>query len=302
MNNNAKASSSKRRSNDDGEDERRRPRKGMDDRRRERLARLRQKVRTRSAIVRKEKGKEQRDEEVDEEHPNELPPTEEPPMLLASCSDFPSDHWVEPNKEALDLSPMYPDNCVSVMVPPLPPSSPPADGPIVGALRIPRCANCKIGARVGQPCIVQNARNRCTSCAKRRIKCADDETLAARNARLVKGAKVGKRRGKEVEEIEEDDEDDEDERDVSRVPRMGLRERYPRGAQSLEDRLLIKTRRIGEQQEMTMRVMDRMEERQGRIENKLARIARLLEARENEANEGSEDEESEEKDEGNVEE
>ncbi|KAJ3978632.1 hypothetical protein F5890DRAFT_1559974 [Lentinula detonsa] len=142
----------------------------------------------------------------------------------------------------------------------------------------------------------------CTSCATRRIKCADDETLAARNARLAKGERNGKRRGKLVKEVEEDDEEDEDQRDVSKVPRMGLRERYPRGAQLLEDRLLIETRRIGEQQEMTMRVMDRMEERQERIENELTRIARLLEARENEANEGGEDEESEEKDEGNVEE
>ncbi|KAJ3978391.1 hypothetical protein F5890DRAFT_1560430 [Lentinula detonsa] len=158
MHNNAKASGSKRRLDDDGDDERRRPRKRMDDRRRERLARLRQKVRTRKAMTRKE----ERNEENDEERRNKLPPVEEPPMPLASRSDFPADHWVEPNEESLDLSPSYPENCASVMIPPLPPSSPPADGPIVGALRIPRCANCKIGARVGHPCIVQNARNRCT--------------------------------------------------------------------------------------------------------------------------------------------
>ncbi|KAJ3740411.1 hypothetical protein DFH05DRAFT_1545832 [Lentinula detonsa] len=218
MHNNAKASSSKRHLDDNGDDERRRPRKRMDDRRHERLARLRQKLRKQKMIVEKEKGKEQKDEMDDEERRNELPPTEEPPMPLASRSDFPSDHWVEPDEEALDLSPTYPDNRVSVMVPPLPPSSPPPSGPVIGAPRIPRCANCKIGLRVGQPCIVQNARNRCTSCAKRRIKCADDETLAARNARLAKGVKVGTRRGKEVEEIEEDDKDDEDERDVLRVP------------------------------------------------------------------------------------
>ncbi|KAJ3990701.1 hypothetical protein F5050DRAFT_1818867 [Lentinula boryana] len=277
MNNNAKASSSKRRFNDNGDDERRRPRKGMDDRRRERLARLRQKVRTHSAIVRKEKGKEQRDEEVDEECPNELPPTEEPPMPLASRSDFPSDHWVEPNEEALDLSPTYPDNRVSVMVPPLPPSSPPPSGPVIGAPRIPRC----------------------TSCAKRRIKCADDETLAARNARLARGEWIGKRNRKVVEDIEEDNEEDEDKGDVERMPGVGLRERYPRGVQSLEDRILIENRRIGEQQEMTLRVLDRMEERQERIENELARIARMVEANENEANEGNE---GEEKDEENVEE
>ncbi|KAJ3993296.1 hypothetical protein F5050DRAFT_1810656 [Lentinula boryana] len=203
-----------RRPNDDGDDERRRPRKRMDDRRKERLVRLRQK----------------------------LPPTEEHPMPLASRSDFPSDHWVEPTEEALDLSPSYPENCTSVVIPPPPPSSPPSNGPIVGALRIPRCANCKIGARVGQPCIVQNARNRCTSCATQRIKCADDETLAAWNARLAKGEKIGKRRGKVVKEVEEDDEDDEDQRDVQRMPRMGLRERYPWGAQLLEDRILIETR------------------------------------------------------------
>ncbi|KAJ3780036.1 hypothetical protein GGU10DRAFT_381305 [Lentinula aff. detonsa] len=216
MNNYAKASGSKRRPHDDGDDERRRPRKGMDDRRRERLARLRQKVCMRRAIVKKEKGKEQRDEEVDEERPNKLPPTEEPPMPLALRSDFPSDHWVEPNEEALDLSPTYPNNRVSVMVPPLPPSSPPPSGLVIGAPRIPRCANCKIGARVGQPCIVQNARNRCTSCATQRIKCADDKTLAAWNARLAKGEKNGKRRGKLVKEVEEDDEEDEDQRDVSK--------------------------------------------------------------------------------------
>ncbi|KAJ3979106.1 hypothetical protein F5890DRAFT_1559179 [Lentinula detonsa] len=242
MNNNAKASSSKRCPNDDGDDERRRPRKGMDDRRREQLACLRQKVRTRRAIVKKEKGKEQRDEEVDEERPNELPPTEEPLMPLASRSDFPSDHWVEPNKEALDLSPTYPDNRVYMMVPPLPPLSPPSSGLVIGAPRIPRCANCKIGPRVGQPCIVQNARNRCTSCAKQRIKCADDETLAARNAHLARGERIGKRSRKVVEEIEEDNEEDEDQKDVEKMPRMGLRERYPRGAQSLEDRILIETR------------------------------------------------------------
>ncbi|KAJ3743806.1 hypothetical protein DFH05DRAFT_1460983 [Lentinula detonsa] len=262
MNNYAKASGSKRHPHDDGDDERRRPRKGMDDRRRERLARLRQKVRTRRAIVKKEKGKEQRDEEVDEERPNELPPTEEPPMPLASRSDFPSNHWVEPNEEALDLSPTYPDNRVSVMVPPLPPSSPPPSGLVIGAPRIPRC----------------------TSCAKRRIKCADDETLAARNARLARGERIGKRSRKVVEEIEEDNEEDEDQRDVEKMPRMGLRERYPRGAQLLEDRILIETR-----------VMDRMEVRQERMESELARITRLLEARENEAKAGSEGKESEEK-------
>ncbi|KAJ3978774.1 hypothetical protein F5890DRAFT_1559691 [Lentinula detonsa] len=221
-------------------------------------------------------------------------------MPLASRSDFPSDHfpsdhWVEPNKEALDLSPTYPDNRVSVMVPPLPPLSPPASGPVIGVPRIPRCANCKIGPRVGQPCIVQNARNRCTSCANQRIKCADDETLAARNVRLAKGEKISKRSRKVVEEVEEDDEEDEDQRVVSKVLRRGLRERYSRGAQSLEDRLLIETRRIGEQQEMTLRVMDQMEERQERIESELARIARILEARESEANEGSEGKGNEEK-------
>ncbi|KAJ3978539.1 hypothetical protein F5890DRAFT_1560165 [Lentinula detonsa] len=222
MNNYAKASGSKRHPHDDGDDERRRPRKGMDDRRRERLARLRQKVRTRRAIVKKEKGKEQRDEEVDKERPNELPPTEEPPMPLASRSDFPSNHWVEPNEEALDLSPTYPDNRVSVMVPPLPLSS----------------------LRTGDRCTEDssNARNRCTSCAKQRIKCADDETLAARNARLARGERIGKRSRKVVEEIEEDNEEDEDQRDVEKMPRMGLRERYPRGAQLLEDRILIETR------------------------------------------------------------
>ncbi|KAJ3978809.1 hypothetical protein F5890DRAFT_1479036, partial [Lentinula detonsa] len=213
---------------------------------------------------------------------------------------FPSDHWVEPTEERMDLSPSYPDNCVSVVIPPLPYSSPPADGPVIGAPRIPRCANCKIGARLSQPCTVQNARNRCTSCAKQRIKCADDEsaddeTLAARNARLAKGERIGRRRGKVVEEVEEDDEEDQDQGDVTKVPRMGLRECYPRGAQSLEDHILIETRRIGEQQEMTLRVMDQMEERQERIESKLARIARILEARESEANEGSEGEGNEEK-------
>ncbi|KAJ3743924.1 hypothetical protein DFH05DRAFT_1460113 [Lentinula detonsa] len=254
MNNYAKASGSKRRPHDDGDDERRRPRKGMDDRRREQLARLRQKVHTRRAIVKKEKGKEQRDEEVDEERPNKLPPTEEPPMPLASHSDFPSNHWVEPNEEALDLSPTYPDNCVSMMVPPLPPLSPPPSGLVIGAPRIPR------------------------------IKCADDETLAARNARLARGERIGKRSRKVVEDIEEDNEEDEDQRDVEKMLRMGLRERYPRGAQSLEDHILIKTR-----------VMDRMEARQERMESELARIARLLEARENEAKAGSEGEESKEK-------
>ncbi|KAJ3990680.1 hypothetical protein F5050DRAFT_1813652 [Lentinula boryana] len=302
MHNNAKASGSKRRLDDVGDDERRRPRKKMDDRRHERLARLRQKLRKQKRIVEKEKGKEQKDEMDVEERRNELPPTEEPPMPLASRSDFPPDHWIEPTEEALHRSPSYPEHRVSVMIPPPPPSSPPANGPIVGALRIPRCANCNIGARVGQPCIVQNARNRCTSCATRRIKCADNETLAARNARLAKGGTIGKRRGKVVKEVEEDDEEDEDQRDVRRRPQMGLRERYPRGAHSLEDRILIENRRIGEQQEMTLRVMDRMEERQERIENELARIARMLEAKENEANEGSESEEGEERDEGNVEE
>ncbi|KAJ3991634.1 hypothetical protein F5050DRAFT_1812326 [Lentinula boryana] len=188
------------------------------------------------------------------------------------------------------------------MIPPPPPLSPPANGPIVGALRIPRCANCKIGPRVGQQCIVQNARNRCTSCMKRRIKCADDETSAARNARLAKGERIGNRSRKVVEEVEEDDEEDEDQRVESKVPRRGLRECYPRGAQSLEDRILIETRRIGEQQEMTLRVMDRMEERQERIETELARIARVLEARENEVKERSEGEESEDKDEEDVDE
>ncbi|KAJ3791798.1 hypothetical protein GGU11DRAFT_751053 [Lentinula aff. detonsa] len=298
MNKNAKASGSMRRLDDDGDDERRRPRKTMDDRRQERLARLRQKLRKQKRIVEKERGKEQKDEMDDEERQNELPPTEEPPMPLASRSDFPSDHWVEPNEEALGLFPTYPDNRVSVMVPPLPPSSPPPSGPVIGAPRIPRCANCKIGLRVGQPCIVQNARNRCTSCAKRRIKCADDETLAARNARLARGERIGKRNRKVVEDIEEDNEEDADQGDVERMPRAGLRERYPRGAQSLEDRILIENRRIGEQQEMTLRVLDRMEERQEKIENELARIARMLEARENEANEGSE---NEEKDDENVE-
>ncbi|KAJ3979190.1 hypothetical protein F5890DRAFT_1559054 [Lentinula detonsa] len=251
-----------------------------------------------------ERIEEQKDENEkdDEERRNKLSPVEEPPMPLASRFDFPSNHWVEPNEEALDLSPTYPDNCVSVMVPPVPPLSPPASGLVIGAPRIPRCANCKIGPRVGQPCIVQNVRNRCTSCAKRRIKCVDNETLAARNVRLAKGERIGKRSRKVVEEDEEDDEEDEDQRDVQKMPRMGLRECYPRGAQSLEDRILIETRRIGEQQEMTLRVMDRMEERQGRIKNELARIARMLEARENKANEGSEGKEGEEKDEENVDE
>ncbi|KAJ3990624.1 hypothetical protein F5050DRAFT_1813771 [Lentinula boryana] len=297
MNNNAKASGSKRHFDDDGDDERRRPRKRMDDRRKERLARLRQKVRSHKAIVRKEEEKEQRGEENDEERRKKLSPIEEPPMPLASRSDFPSDHWVEPIEEDLRPLPQYPNNRVSVVIPPLPLSSPPAEGPVIGALRIPRCANCKIGIRVGLPCIVQNARNRCTSCAQRRIKCADNETLAARNARLAKGEKSSKRRGRKDEEVEEDDEEDHE--IVSKMPRRGLRERYPREAQSLEDRLLIETRRTGEQQEMTLRVMDRMEERQERIENELARIARMLEARENEANEGNE---GEEKDEENVEE
>ncbi|KAJ3780006.1 hypothetical protein GGU10DRAFT_381360 [Lentinula aff. detonsa] len=295
MHSNAKASGSRRRLDDDGDDERRRPRKRMEDRKKERLARLRQKLRMRKATVRKEEEKEQRDEENDEERRNKLPPVEEPPAPLASRLDFPSDHWVEPSEEHLDLSPSYPDNRVSVMVPPLPPSSPSADGPVIGAPRIPRCANCKLGARVGQPCIVQNARNRCTSCARRRIKCADDETLAARNARSAKGERIGRRSRKVVEEIEEDDEEDEDQRVVSKVPRRGLRDRYPREAQSLEDRILIETRRIGEQQEMTLRVMDRMEERQERIESELARIARILEAKENEVNEESEGEGNEEK-------
>ncbi|KAJ3779447.1 hypothetical protein GGU10DRAFT_338015, partial [Lentinula aff. detonsa] len=130
----------------------------------------------------------------------------------------------------------------------------------------------------------------CTSCAQRRIKCADNETLAARNARLAKGEKSSKRRGKKEEEVEEDDEEDNEMVHLPKGPRLGHRERYPRGAQSLEDRILIENRRIGEQQEMTLRVLDRMEERQERIENELARIARMLEARENEANEGSEGE------------
>ncbi|KAJ3786303.1 hypothetical protein GGU11DRAFT_756002 [Lentinula aff. detonsa] len=277
MHNNAKASGSKRRLNDDGNDERRRPRKRMEDRKKERLARLHQKLRMRKVIVRKEEEKEQRDEEDDKERQKEcilrcfLLPVEEPPMPLASRSDFPSDHWVEPTEEHLDLSPSYPKNHVSVVIPPLPSSSPPADGPVIGAPRIPRC----------------------TSCAKRRIKCADDETLAARNAHLAKGKRVGRRRGKVVEEVEEDDEEDHDQVDVQRVPRMGLRECYPRGAQSLDDHILIETRRIGEQQEMTLRVIDRMEERQERIESKLARIARLLEAKGNKAKAGSEGEESE---------
>ncbi|KAJ3991144.1 hypothetical protein F5050DRAFT_1812885 [Lentinula boryana] len=223
----------------------------------------------RKVIVRKEEEEEQRDEEDDEACRNKLPLVEEPPMPLALRSDFPSDHWVEPTEEDLDLSPSYPENCASVVIPPPPPSSPPANGPIVGALRAPRCANCKIGARV------------------------------ARNARLAKGEKVGKRRRKVVEEVEEDDEEDHDQVDVQRVPRRGLRKRYPRGAQSLEDRILIETRRIGEQQEMTLRVMDRMEERQERIESELAR---LLEAKENEANEGSKGEEGEEKDKEDVDE
>ncbi|KAJ3991731.1 hypothetical protein F5050DRAFT_1812214 [Lentinula boryana] len=97
----------------------------MDDRRKERLARLRQKVWMRKAIVRKEEEKEQRDEEDDEEHQNKLPPVEEPPMPLALRSDFPSDHWVEPTEEVLDLSPSYPENRASVVIPPPPPLSPP---------------------------------------------------------------------------------------------------------------------------------------------------------------------------------
>ncbi|KAJ3978705.1 hypothetical protein F5890DRAFT_1559832 [Lentinula detonsa] len=295
MHDNANASGSKHRLDDDGDDERRRPRPRMDDRRKEQLACLRQKVRMRKTIVRKEEEKEQRDGEDDEERRKKLLPVEEPPMPLASRSDFPSDHWVKPTEERMDLSPSYPDNRVSVVIPPLPYSSPPADGPVIGAPRIPRCANCKIGARLSQPCIVQNARNRCTSCTKQRIKCADNETLAARNAQLAKGERIGRRRGKVVEEVEEDDEEDQDQGDVTKVPQMGLRERYPRGAQLLEDRILIETRRIGEQQEMTLRVMDRMEERQERIESELARIARILEARESEANEGSEGEGNEEK-------
>ncbi|KAJ3743055.1 hypothetical protein DFH05DRAFT_1461231 [Lentinula detonsa] len=223
-------------------------------------------------------------------------------MPLALRSDFPSNHWVEPNEEALDLFPTYPNNRVSVMVPPLPPSSPPTAGPVIGALRIPQCANCKIGACVGHPCIVQNARNRCTSCAQRRIKCTDNETLAARNARLVKGERSSKRRGKKDEEVEEDDEEDHEMIHVPKGPQLGHRERYPRGTQSLEDHILIENRRIGEQQEMTLRVMDQMEERQERIENELARIARMLEARENVAKEGSKGKESKGKDEENVDE
>ncbi|KAJ3793928.1 hypothetical protein GGU11DRAFT_797990, partial [Lentinula aff. detonsa] len=296
MNNNAKASSSKRRPTDNGDDERRRPRKKMDDRRKEHLARLHQKVRSRKTIVRKEEKKEQRGEENDEERQEKLSPIEEPPMPLALRSDFPSDHWVEPIKEELRPLPQYPKHRVSVVIPPLPSSSPPAEGPVIGALRIPRCANCKIGARVGHPCIVQNARNRCTSCAQRRIKCADNETLAARNARLAKGEKSSKRRGKKEEEVEEDDEEDNEMVLLPKGPQLGHRECYPQGAQSLEDHILIENRRIGEQQEMTLRVLDRMEERQERIENELARIARMLEAKENGAKEGSEDEESEERD------
>ncbi|KAJ3791320.1 hypothetical protein GGU11DRAFT_761701, partial [Lentinula aff. detonsa] len=138
MNNNAKASGSKRRFDDDGDDERRRPRKRMDDRRKERLARLRQKVRSRKAIVRKEEEKEQRGEENDEERRKKLSPIEEPPMPLASRSDFPSDHWVEPIEEDLRPLPQYPNHRVSVVIPPLPSSSPPAEGPVIGALRIPR--------------------------------------------------------------------------------------------------------------------------------------------------------------------
>ncbi|KAJ3991629.1 hypothetical protein F5050DRAFT_1715929 [Lentinula boryana] len=113
MHNNAKASGSKHRLDDDGDDKRRRPRKRMDDRRRERLACLRQKVRTHKAIVRKEEGKEQRDEENDEERRNKLPPVEEPSMPLALRFDFPPDHWIEPTEEALNLSPSYPENRVS---------------------------------------------------------------------------------------------------------------------------------------------------------------------------------------------
>ncbi|KAJ3978381.1 hypothetical protein F5890DRAFT_1560446 [Lentinula detonsa] len=266
MHSNAKASGSRRRLDDDGDDERRRPRKRMEDRKKERLARLRQKLRMRKATVRKEEEKEQRDEENDEERRNKLPPVEEPPAPLASRLDFPSDHWVEPSEEHLDLSPSYPDNRVSVMVPPLPPSSPSADGPVIGAPRIPRCANCKLGARVH---VMRKAKDQ--------------------------GERIGRRSRKVVEEIEEDDEEDEDQRVVSKVPRRGLRDRYPREAQSLEDRVLIETRRIGEQQEMTLRVMDRMEERQERIESELARIARILEAKENEANEESEGEGNKEK-------
>ncbi|KAJ3792785.1 hypothetical protein GGU11DRAFT_760475 [Lentinula aff. detonsa] len=162
------------------------PRKRMEDRKKEQLARLRQKLRMRKAIVKKEKGKEQRDEKDDEERRKELSPVVEPPMPLALRSDFPPDHWVEPTEEALHLSPSYPENRVSVMIPPLPPLSPPANGPT---------------ARLELAC---------TSCATRRIKCADDETLAARNAHLAKGEKVEKRRRKVVKEVEEDDEEDHD--------------------------------------------------------------------------------------------
>ncbi|KAJ3978594.1 hypothetical protein F5890DRAFT_1593445, partial [Lentinula detonsa] len=202
---------------------------------------------------------------INEEHRNKLPPVEEPLTPLASRLDFPSDHWVEPIEEDLQPLPHYPEHCVSVVIPSLPSLSPPAEGLVIGALRIPRC----------------------TSCAKRRIKCADDETSAARNAHLARGEKVGKRRGKKDEEVEEDDEEDCWMVHVPKGPRLGLRERYPRGAQSLEDHILIENRRIREQQEMTLRVMDQMEERQERIENELAKIARLLEAEENEAKEGS---------------
>ncbi|KAJ3744268.1 hypothetical protein DFH05DRAFT_1525286 [Lentinula detonsa] len=102
MYHNAKASSSKHCFNDDGDDKRRRPRKRMEDRKKEWLAHLHQKLRMCKTIVEKEKRKEQRDEEDDEERQNELPPAEEPPMPLASRSDFPSNHWVEPIEERLD--------------------------------------------------------------------------------------------------------------------------------------------------------------------------------------------------------
>ncbi|KAJ3791972.1 hypothetical protein GGU11DRAFT_761147 [Lentinula aff. detonsa] len=137
MHNNAKASSSKRHLDGNGDDERRRPRKSMDDRRHKRLTCLRQKLRKQKVIVEKEKGKEQRDEEHDEERRKKLLPIEEPPMPLASRSDFPSDHWVEPIEEELRPLPQYPEHHVSVMIPPLPSSSPPAEGPVIVALRIP---------------------------------------------------------------------------------------------------------------------------------------------------------------------
>ncbi|KAJ3793317.1 hypothetical protein GGU11DRAFT_851996 [Lentinula aff. detonsa] len=228
------ASSSKCRLNDNGNDERRRPRKRFEDRKKERLAHLHQKLRMCKHTIGKGKEREQEDEnKMDDEeiHQNKLLPIEEPPMSLASCSNFPPDHWFEPIKEALEPLQPYPNHCVSVVIPPLPSSSPPAKGPMIGALRIPQ------------------------------IKCADNETSAAQNAHLVKAGKV---------------------------PQMDLRERYPRGVQSMEDWVLIEAKKIGMQQKMTLRVIDRLEERQ--------------ETKGNEANEEGEGKESEEKNESDVDE